>query len=184
VRYIFWATCVVAVNVTSSIVAWAGSPISYLKGEAHRIQREGDRIKSEASLMRSESFHLKLEASDLRDKAAQLDDLWAKANHADPKRYSDYPGRNRSQERMRLDAKREDQDSDALRAEEGRLGAEAERLWKLAAAVNAQAQEELLKRMMCCRPQKSEDIEFLRTEIIRMARALGTNYTPSANSEP
>jgi hypothetical protein len=78
---------------------------------------------------------------------------------------------------MHADADREDRDADALRVEGARLDGKCERLSKLAADVNAQAQKELIKRMMgCC---KKKDLDSLRAQIILMARARGTNYVPS-----
>jgi hypothetical protein len=149
----------------------------YLNREFQRIRLEGVRIKGEADLMRVEGTRLNGQAKNLRTGAAHLDSSWVKANRSNPEKYIDYPGRNRSQRIMLTDADRQDQDADALRVEGTRLDGEAERLSKLAAAVNAQAQQDLIKRMMgCC---KKADMDSLRTEIFRIARALGTNYVPS-----
>jgi hypothetical protein len=52
---------------------------------------------------------------------------------------------------MRSDADPEDKDGDSLKQEGTPLDEEATRLWKLAAAVDAQAQNDLLKRMQACR---------------------------------
>lgn len=162
-----------------SVPAYAessSSPVVYLKRQARIILSEGDRIKGQAHFMRSESARLKREATDLRASASRLDDVWTEAERRDAEKYVDYPGRDRSQHVMRSDADREDKDADGLRQEGTRLDEEAARLWKLAAAVDPKAQNELLKRMQAC--CKAISIGFLRTEIIRLAHAMGANYAP------
>ena len=125
-----------------------------LKAESARILLEGDRIKREADLMRSEATRLDSEADELQKGAAYLDQQWEKANKLDPDKYKDYVGRNRSQWRMRFDAEREKRDAVSLRIEGDRLDAEAVRLWKLAAAIDPQAQKDLLDRLRnCCKLQ-------------------------------
>ena len=124
----------------------------YLTAESARILAEGDRIKREADHMRSEATRLDSEADELRKEAAYLDQLWEKARNLDPNKYKDYAGRDRSQQRMRLDAAREKRDAGSLRIEGRRLDAEAVRLWKLAAAVDPQALKDLLDRLRnCCK---------------------------------
>jgi hypothetical protein len=123
-----------------------------LKAEAARILAEGDRIKREADLMRSEATRLDSEADALQKGAVYLDQLWENANNLDPNKYKDYPGRDKSQRRMRLDAERENRDAVSLRTEGHRLDAEAVRLWRLAATVDPQAQKDLLDRLRnCCK---------------------------------
>ena len=126
----------------------------YLTAESAHILAEGDRIKREADLMRSEATRLDSEADELQKGAANLDKIWEKARKRDPDKYKDYVGRDRSQQRMRLDAEREKRDAVSLRIEGRRLDAEAVRLWKLAAAVDPQALKDLLDRLRnCCKLQ-------------------------------
>jgi hypothetical protein len=150
---------------------------AYLTAESARILLEGDRIRSEAELMRSEGGRLNREATELRTDASHLDAQWESARKSNPKKYRDYVGRNRSQVRMRFDAGREDTDAVQLRHEGRRLDKEAIRLWRLAAAVDPQAQKDLLERIRrCC--IKAIGLEMLRTEISKMARAFGLTYSP------
>src|SRR5262245_13200606 len=132
--------------ISSVACAQAGQPRSsgdpgaaLLIQEARRIEQEAKRIGSDASLMRSEGDRLNHEGDGLRQGASRLDQMWEAASRANPERYKDYDGRDRSQKRMRLDANREDLDADALRLEGKRLDDEANRLLKLAAAVNSEA---------------------------------------------
>ena len=165
-------------TLTAKAYAEPGSaPVVYLKQQARIILREGDRIKGQAHLMRSEGSRLNREAAELRKCASRLDEKWAIANRTDAEKYRDYSGRDRSQRIMRSDADREDKDAGGLRQEGRRLDEEATRLWKLAAAVDPQAQNDLLKRMQAC--CKASGIEFLRTEIIKLARSIGANYSPA-----
>ena len=152
-------------------------PASYLQAEAKRILLEGDRIWGEADKMRSESTRLDREATVLREKASHLDAMWEAANRISPEKYKDISGRDRSQVRMRSDADREDRDAGLLVAEGKRLDEEAQRLWKLAQEVDPRAQKDLLDRIRaCCR---SIAIDLLRQEIIRIARSIGSEYSPS-----
>ena len=151
---------------------------TYLEVEADRILAQGDRIKGEATRMRSEGARLNREASSLREGASKLDALWEKANHTAPQKYVDFAGRAKSQQRMRSDAAREDNDAEELRAEGGRLDDEAVRLWKLAAEVNPRAQKDLLDRIRgCCKADQG--LEMLRAEIVSIRRSLGSNYVPA-----
>jgi hypothetical protein len=141
-----------------------------LKAESARILAEGDRIKREADLMRSEATRLDSEAVELQNGAAYLDQLWEKANKLDPNKYKDFAGRDRSQRRMRLDAEREKGDATSLRIERRRLDAEAVSLWKLAAAVDPQAQKDLLDRLRnCCKLQTG--LNILRSKNVEIAQA-------------
>jgi hypothetical protein len=153
-------------------------PVLYLKTEARVILGEGDRIEGEANLMRSERARLKHEASNLRIGASRLDEMWARATQINAEKYADYPGRDRSQRIMRSDADREEKDAESLQLESQRLDEEAIRLWKLASEIDPRSQNALIKRMACCKPAGTSDIDFLRAEIIKLARSLGTNYFP------
>jgi hypothetical protein len=129
--------------------------------------------------MRSEAGRLNREATDLRKEASHLDDMWRSANRINPDKFADYEGRDKSQQRMRLDAKTEDQDADGLRLEGKRLDEEADRLSKLAAAVNSEAQKGLIDRFRgCC---KSGDLKALRQQITELARSMGLTYSPKAD---
>ena len=109
--------------------------------------------------MRSESTRLDSEADELQKGAAYLNQLWEEARKLDPNKYKDYAGRDRSQRRMRLDAANERRDAVSLQIEGRRLDAEAVRLWKLAAAVDPQAQKDLLDRLRnCCKLQTGLNI--------------------------
>ena len=156
---------------------------SYLTAESARILAEGDRIKREADLMRSEGTRLDSEADELQKGAAYLDKIWEKASNIDPNKYKDYAGRDGSQRRMRLDAARENRDAVSLQIEGRRLDAEAIRLWKLAAAVDPQAQKDLLDRLRnCCKLQTG--LNILRSKIVELAQASGLKYTPQKPYAP
>lgn len=152
-------------------------PTRYLQAEARKILLEGDRIWEEADSMRSESARLSREATELRKQASRLDATWEAANRAAPDKYQDFSGRDRSQIRMRSDATREDSDGARLLVEGKRLDEEAQRLWKLAQEVDPRAQKDLLDRIRAC--CQSAALEHVRQEIIRIARSLGSDYSPS-----
>ena len=144
-----------------------------LKAESARILAEGDRIKGEADLMRSEATRLDSEADELQKGAAYLDQLWENANKLDPNKYKDYAGRDKSQQRMRLNAEREKRDAVSLRIEGRKLDAEAVRLWKLAAAVDPQALKDLLDRLRnCCKLEMSRALKRSRKEACEPTKEL------------
>lgn len=176
VRTLLVAFCLAATQTESAFAGTSTTPVQYLKRQARIILAEGDRIKGEAERMRSESARLKREANDLRVAASKLDRAWESAHLVDPDKYLAHPERDRSQKIMRSDADREDGDAVSLVYEGKKLDDEAVRLWMLAAAVDPQASNELLKRMQAC-CQKS-GIDFLRGEIVRLARQFGANYSP------
>ncbi|MBB5053465.1 hypothetical protein HNQ36_003456 [Afipia massiliensis] len=175
-RTLLMAFCLAAALSDNAFARTPTAPVQYLKRQARIILAEGDRIKGEAMRMRSESARLKLEANGLRAAASQLDQAWERAHSIAANKYPAYPERDRSQKIMRSDADREDVDAIGLLHEGKRLDDEAMRLWNLAAAVDPQASNELLKRMQAC-CQKS-GIEFLKGEIIRLARQFGAHYSP------
>jgi len=151
--------------------------LAYLTEEAARIVVEGDRIRGEADRMRSEAVRLNSESRELRAQAAHLDKLWESARRANPAKYHEYVGRDKSQHRMRSDAATEDRDGVHLRHEGRRLNSESIRLWRLAASVDPEAQKVLLDRLQRCCGLKA-GIDLLRMRITQMARAAGVNYTP------
>lgn len=148
---------------------------TYLFGEAKRIGQESKRIAAEARRMRSEAQRLNREADSLRDGASRLDKKWQAAKTANPE-IAEYEGRDKSQQRMRLDATREDADADALRNEGKRLDDESERLYQLQAAVNSEAQKQLIDRFRgCCR---TSDLKIFRKRVVQLARSIGARYSP------
>lgn len=171
-----FACLATSLALTLSAPALASNAESYLRGEAGKILSEGDRIKGEADKMRSEATRLNSEAEDLRKAAVHLDSLWSEANHLAPEKYPDADGRDKSQTKMRADASREDNDAEALRREGQRLDDEAMRLWKLAAAVNPQAQKDLIERFRAC--CKTSDLKRLRDMVAALASEMAVRYRP------
>src|SRR5262245_36583942 len=113
IRGIFLLLGVILVLQLNGAYANASVPPK-MKREAARILKEGDRIKRQAHLMRSESARLKKQAEELRAKASRLDVLWESARRLNPDNIRESEGRDRSQRRMRLDADREERDSEYL----------------------------------------------------------------------
>jgi hypothetical protein len=154
------------------------TPEEYLKEESSRIATEGDRIKEEGDRLYAAADRLNLESRELRKRALHLDGLWRRAQQDDPSRYRDYPGRDKSQKRMRADALQEDRDALRNRRDVRRLYGEASRLWHLAGRVNPHAADELIQRILnCCKPPQ-KTISQLRHQIAAMARRARVHYVP------
>lgn len=176
-RALIGAIPIMLMTASSALPAHLPPHVKYLFAEADKIKSAGNEMKKEADRVRSEGDRLNQEASQLRRAATKLDDMWGAANRVAPDKFTDYSGRDRSQQRMRADAQREDLDADSLRAEGSRLDEEAKRLWKLSEAVNAQARMDMINLFRgCC---KADLIEFYRAAIVRMAHNLNINYVPS-----
>jgi hypothetical protein len=149
---------------------------SYLKFEANRIRSESARISGEANHIRSEAGVLDESAEKLRTDASHLDDLWVAANQLNPARFSDYEGRDRSQQIMRRDADRNVSGAASLRSEGHRLDDESTRLKQLAAEVDAQRHKIWFDKFKCCGPKTGQ---LLRETIVALAKMIGARYEPS-----
>jgi hypothetical protein len=110
-----------------------------LRGEAARVAAEAERLSREAHRLREEQYRLRIAAQ-------RLEAIWQRDRAADPSRVRDFPGRDRSQQRMLADTRRLARDASRLRSESRTLVQEAARLRNVAAAVDAEAQEELFRR--------------------------------------
>lgn len=149
---------------------------SYLRFEANRIRLESTRISGEANRVRAEAGVLDKSAEKLRTDASHLDDLWVTANRLNPVRYSDYEGRDRSQQIMRRDADSAVSGAVSLRSEGHRLDDESTRLKQLAAEVDAQRHKIWLDKFKCCDPKTGQ---LLRETIVALAKVIGARYEPS-----
>ena len=117
-----------------------------MANESYRLRGEAFRIDGEAERLFNESIRLQNEASRLRAAAADLDRAWKRANVAAPDVFRDFRGRDRSQRRMVADSNQLKRDAHRLSKDAKMLRQEAVRLRSLALAVDAEAQEELLRR--------------------------------------
>lgn len=181
-----FALAIAAVLFTSDVVTAQSAPpkigadplTHYLIQESARIFREGDRVLDESKRLKAEAARLEQERVRLRTEASALDRRWNKAHQANPALYRNYKGRDRSQKIMRADAVQLAEDSKQLEADSRSLKREAVRLWRLAAAVNPDAQKDLLDRLRrCCSVQAG--LSVLQEQITTLAQAHGVNYRPS-----
>lgn len=154
------------------------APSAYLAAESARILKEGDRIQGESIRLRAEAHRLDGEGLRLRDAASHLDTIWAMDVRANPALIREFRRHDRSQLIMRADAQHTDSDADKLRLESKRLDAEAARLWKLAAAVDPDAQDDILRRLRERGSNTQASLAILRAKIVQMAQAAGVNYVP------
>jgi uncharacterized protein (DUF3084 family) len=133
--------------------------VAYLKAESDKILKASTQLKSEAARLHSEADHLSAEASNLQ----------ANTDHASGIRL-DRRGY------VPKDAASQSATADAVRLRSTKLDDEANKLARLAAAIDPQAQKDLLDRMRACCALGS--LIGVRTEVIRIAREMGTDYTP------
>ena len=138
------------------------SPAFSLATEATRIRCEANRLLREASRLQGDEARLLAEAN-------RLDQLWLGANLIAPSKFRDFPGRDRSQKKMRNDAAAVAESAEALKFAASVLDRDAERLFRIAAAelerysdrdrkllmlsLDSEAQNDILQRLLGVLPK-------------------------------
>lgn len=133
-----------SLNVTT--LSRADSPSIEL--EALRLVSEAIRIQCERNRLTSEQTRLLRERDRLLAEAERLDELWLDAHNADPEKYPDTPGRDRSQVKLRSDARLLLDGAGKITHDVEGLQFGSQRLLRLAMAVDSGVQADLLRRIL------------------------------------
>jgi len=126
----------------------ARSSFSEIKYEALRLVGEAIRVQCESHRLFEERRRLLAERERLLEEANRLESSWRASHEANPTRYPDLPGRDRSQQALRRDAATMLSDALQLENDRERLQYESSRLLRLAMAVDSGVQNDLLRRLL------------------------------------
>jgi hypothetical protein len=133
--------------------------VAYLRAESDKILKASAQLKDKAAGLRSEADQLSSGSS-----GPQAGTRHSSGISLDRRGY------------VPKNAAGESETADAVRLRSIRLDEEANRLAKLAAAIDPQAQKDLLDRMRAC--CASGSLIGVRAEVTKIARDVGADYTP------
>lgn len=115
-----------------------------LRAEAERFVREALRLHNEAERLRYQANRLIAEQERLDSEVGRIESEWQKAHAANPKKFPDSPGRDRSQQIMLADIKKMTVDINNLRDNAEQLEKDSQRLLDIANRLDPNIQLDIL----------------------------------------